>query len=241
MYGSPGSRSPQSRAKAFLYLALAIVALVLCALLVEKVWRDRKQDEVERSNLDTVTRVVRESTNRIQVQRLSGTVTTVRETTGGPFGVFRGKLIIRQPFSVSYFVDMRQMGLTDYIWDEPTKTLRVRVPEVAPEAPNVDESRQEVAAQGWIITREMQNRLRKAVAQGAARQAVEEARKEEHLQAARAAARNAIAQNLRLPLQRAGLRDVRVEVVEAPAAGSERWDVSRSIEEVLEEAARNRR
>lgn len=237
MFGKSRSHSPDAYAKAILYLVLAGLALVALVWLISAIRADEKAEELERSNLDTVAAVVRQNTNRIQVQKLSGTVTTVRETSGGPFGIFKGKLIIRQPFTVPYFVDMAQMDLSDYIWDEQAKTLRVRIPPVVPEAPNVDDSRQQVSAQGWVITRDMQHRLQKAVAQGASRQATEESRKPEHLEAARKAAREAIIRNLEAPLRAAGLDQVRVEVVDASAANDERWDVSRSIEEVLDEAA----
>ena len=241
MFGKPRPHSPDEYAKAILYLVLAGIALVALVWLIDKATVNRKADQLARSNLDTVAAVVRQNTNRIQVQKLSGSVTTVRETSGGPFGIFKGKLIIKQPFTVPYFVDMAQMDLSDYIWDEQTKTLRVRIPPVVPDAPNVDDSRQQASAQGWVITRDMQSKLQTAVAQGAARQATQEARKPEHLEAANKAAREAIIRNLETPLRAAGLGQVRVEVVEARAPDNERWDVSRSIEEVLEEADRNRR
>ena len=133
---------------------------------------------------------------------------------------------------------MGQLSLDDYVWDEATRTLLVRAPAVRPEAPNIDESRQVVSYDGPLITRDMQTRLRQGVAVGARRQAAQEAAKPENMAAATDAAREAIARNLQAPLRAAGLGDVDV-VVRAPTDGrrtdGERWDVSRSIAEVLAE------
>jgi hypothetical protein len=229
MYDNQPSRPPS-------YTLRTIFLCVVCAVLlvVFGAWLN-SQDDLPGSNLDKVSDIVRENRNRTEVTSLRGKVTTVRETSGGPLGLFEGKLIIRQPFTVSYFVNMQNMSLSDYIWDEKTKTLFVRLPEITADPPNVDESRQEVVAKGWVITREMQQRLRRSIARGAVQQARSEAAKPENMDAARSAARLAITRNLSLPLRAAGVRDVRIEVIDPRRSPSERWDVSRSIAEVLAE------
>jgi hypothetical protein len=77
------------------------------------------------------------------------------------------------------------------------------------------------------------------VAVGARQQAATEAAKPENVAAANEAARKAIARNLEGPLQAAGLGDVTVEVRGPDRGGrdAERWDVSRSIADVLAERA----
>ncbi len=223
----------------FLFIVGALL-LVALGIALQKYKVDSSQGEVERSNLDKVTAVVRENRNRLEVTTLTGKITTVRETSGGIFGMFDGKLVIRQPFSVGYFVDMGRMGLSDYIWDEKTKTLFVRLPDVTADPPNIDATRQEVAVKGWVITRDMQERLRQSVARGAAQQARDEAGKSEHMNAARTAAKAAITRNLSVPLRKAGVGDVRIEVLDPKALSGEHWDVSRSIAEVLAELAASR-
>ena len=182
---------------------------------------------------------LRENRNRLEVYRLSGNVTTKRETRGGLGDILKGEMTAKQPWSVSYFLNMRDLSLDDYIWDERTRTLLVRAPAVAADAPNIDESRQIVDYTGVIITRDMQTRLRREVAKGARKQAVDEAAKPENMAAAGQAGRAALSRNLEAPLRAARLGDVSVEV-RTPFEGRsdrERWDVSRSIAEVLAERA----
>lgn len=223
-----------------LKLLLIIAVLVGAGYLLARYVDRKEQQAVEQSSIDTLVVALRENRNRLQVFRLSGTVTTRRETRGGPGGILRGELAIRQPWSVAYFTDMGALGLDDYIWDERTRTLIVRAPAVVPEVPNIDESRQVVAYDGPIITRGMQTKLRGDVARGARAQAAQEAAKPENMAAATEAAREALARNLKIPLRAAGLGDVDVQIRVPTDGGSdrERWDVSRSIEEVLAERSR---
>ena len=228
-----------SRLRALLgTLALAAV-LIGAGYLLARYSDRRERQDVEATELDRIVVALRENRNRLEVYRLSGSVTTKRATTGGPGGILRGQMTVKQPWSVSYFVNMGDLSLDDYIWDERTRTLIVRAPPVTPDVPNIDESRQVVGYRGPLITRQMQTKLRQGIALGAQRQAANEAAKPENVAAASQAARDALARNIKSPLRAAGLGNVSIEVRD-PAAGrrsSERWDVSRSIAEVLEERA----
>lgn len=226
--------------RALIWGVLAIAALIGLGYYFARHEDRQVQQEVEESDLDKLVVALRENRNRLEVYRLSGQVTTKRETRGGIGDLLKGEMTVRQPWAVSYFVNMGDLGLDDYVWDERTRTLLVRAPAVRPETPNIDESRQVVAYDGPLITRDMQTELRQGVAIGARQQAEAEAAKAENLAAATRAAREAIARNLQAPLRAAGLGDVNV-VVRAPTDGrpgsGERWDVSRSVAEVLEERA----
>jgi hypothetical protein len=234
----PFLKSSRSNPLKLLLVGLLAVALLIgIGYLLARHEDRQEQREVERSSIDQLVVALRENRNRLEVHRLSGTVTTNREVRGGPADILKGELTVRQPWSVSYFVNMAELGLDDYAWDERTRTLTVRAPLVRPDPPNIDESRQIVAQDGFIITRDMQNQLRQGVARGARGQAATEANKAENVAAATEAAREAIARNLRQPLAAAGLTNVRI-VVRGTTEGArdgERWDVSRSIEEVLRE------
>lgn len=231
------SPRPLPRLKPIVWGLIAIALLIGAGYLLAR-WQDRQeQRKVADTTLDTLVVALRENRNRLEVHRLSGTVTTRREVRGGPADILKGELSVRQPWSVAYFANMAELGLDDYSWNPATRTLTVRAPAIRPDAPNIDDSRQVVAQDGLIITRGMQDELRKAVAQGARGQAVAEANKPENLAAATQAAREAIARNLQAPLAAAGLRNVTVRVRTATdgADDGERWDVSRTIEEVLAE------
>lgn len=227
------------RARSMLGTLLLIALLVGAGYLLARYQDKKEQEEVRETAIDTIVVALRENRNRLEVYRLSGSVVTKRETTGGPGGILRGQMTVKQPWSTSYHVDMRELDLDDYIWDERTRTLMVRAPAVTADAPNIDESRQVVAYRGPIITRDMQTRLRREVAKGARKQAVDEARRAENVAAATQAGREALKRNIQTPLRVAGLGDVTV-VVRSPSeegGDGERWDVSRSIAEVLERRA----
>jgi hypothetical protein len=234
------SRRTGASLRALLLVLLAIAALIGLGYYLARHEDEQVQQKVEESDLDKLVVALRENRNRLEVYRLSGTVTTKRERRGGIGNILKGEMTVRQPWSVAYFVEMGDLGLDDYVYDEATRTLLVRAPAVRPEAPNIDESRQVVAYDGPLITRDMQTQLRQGVAVGARQQAEAEAAKAENLAAATRAAREAIARNLQAPLRAAGLGNVTV-VVRAPTDGrpgsGERWDVSRSVAEVLEERA----
>ena len=232
-------RRRQSGLPALVRTLMAAAILIGLGYLLARYLDRQEQQEVASSSIDRLVVALREPRNRLQVYRLSGTVTTNRSATGGFGDILQGELTVKQPWSVAYYVDMGDLTLDDYAWDEASRTLVVRAPSVAPDAPNIDESRQVVGYKGPLITRDMQTELRTGVARGARQQAAREAAKSENMSAAERAAREAIARNLQAPLQAAGLGDVKI-VVRAPGDGSksERWDVSRSIAEVLEERAR---
>lgn len=218
-------------------IILLAVLLIGGGFLLARYLDHREQQEVAQSELDNLVVALRENRNRLEVRRLSGTVTTKRAVNGGPAGLLRGEMTVRQPWAVTYFTDLGRLSLDDYVWDERTRTLIVRAPPVTADPPNIDESRQVVAYRGPFITRGMQTQLRAGVANGARQQAAAEAAKPENLLAAQEAARRAIAQNLKAPLAAAGIDDVKVVVRSSaePGGNNEQWDVSRSIADVLAE------
>lgn len=230
------TRPPRS----VLLTIFVVLGLIGAGYLIARYADQQEQEEVQQSTLDEIIVALREQRNRLEVYRISGTVTTAAQAKGGPGDILKGTMKVRQPWSVAYFGDMGDLSLNDYIWDERTRTLIVRAPAVRPDPPNIDESRQIVAYEGPIITRNMQTELRGGVARTAVRQANSEAVKPENLSAANRAARERIAANLEGPLRAVGVTDVRIQVVPRERTGNtERWDVSRSIAEVLAERASN--
>ena len=212
-----------------------VLLLVGAGFLLAKQLERKEREEVRQTDLDSIVVALRENRNRLEVRRLSGTVTTKRQTDGGIGNILHGEMTVRQPWSVTYFADLSKLSLDDYRWDEATRTLTVRAPAVTPDAPNIDESRQVVAYRGPLITRDMQTTLRAQVANGARQQAAAEAAQPENLLAANQAAKDAIARNLQAPLAAAGVKDITV-VVRSPTDGArngEQWDISPSIADVL--------
>lgn len=227
-----------ARSRTLLSTMIAVFFLVGAGYLLAKYHDGQEQREVASAEFNDIVVALRENRNRVEVYHMRGTVTTKTSTFGGWGEILHGQMTVKQRWSVAYFANMSDLTLKDYIWDAATRTLIVRAPAVAPDAPNIDESRQVVSYNGPIITRDMQNRLRQAIANGSKKQVSDEARKPENMAEATRAARTAIAQNVEGPLRAAGIRNFAIEVRIGEASGNrERWDVSRSIEDVLAERA----
>jgi Protein of unknown function (DUF4230) len=241
---SPGS----NRALRFV-IVLGLVIAAIVGLQSYRGYQQRQRDyRIETQSTQAVGKVIVTAfakQNALKVRTLTGVVQSVSSTTGGPGQMLRADKVVKQPFSVDYFVDMSRLSLEDYGWDARSHTLQVRAPDVTVAAPNIDHSRVTVnATRGVFVTRDMMDSLDRQIAGNAAGQARAEAAKPENMAQAQAAAGEAIAANLAAPLAAAGLGPVKVEMIaKAPRDVSQRdprWDVSRSIAEVLkQQAARN--
>ncbi len=145
------------------------------------------------------------------------------------------------PYSVDYFVDASKLGPRSYRWEPETKTLTIDIPDVTLGEPNIDEARGVSKQRGWFISRRAALELARQVAQRATLQSRTEAKKPEHLNPARENARNVMANIAAGPLKAAGVDDVRVAVSfpwepkDYSQRVSEQWDVSRRVEDVLDE------
>ncbi|MEO7814126.1 MAG: DUF4230 domain-containing protein [Sphingomicrobium sp.] len=218
-----------------LLIGLAVALLLLLGWFG---WQRHKaqQDEYQTSlGLARVLSATFSARDKLEVGRVDGAldVTTVDP---GLFRFLRSAQKATLPYSVAYQLDLSQLDTSDYRWDADKRVLRVTIPDVAATAPNIDETRRKtLATDGMFITREAYDNLNRRAALLATRAASAEAQKPEHLNAARANARKAVAGLLQTPLSVAGLGDVRVEVAFPFDAvrSSEHWDVGPSIAEVL--------
>lgn len=219
---------------------LAIAAIALVGF-VTKLAYDRYDEAYvveRRDDGQAVTQVVRATFSRaatLKVGSLNGTVQSTATDTRG-FGMLTSDRVLKAPFSVDYFVDVSRLGAGAYRWDAATRTLTVDVPEVTAGRANVDEGAITLSqTRGLFVTRDAADKLARATSAGAQRSAQAEAQKPERMAAARENARRALASLLGAPLAAAGYDDVRVVVsfpFERPGS-TERWDQSRSVEEVL--------
>ena len=127
-----------------------------------------------------------------------------------------GMLKVRQiaviPARVDYSVDLSGVTRDRLSWDAKTRRLDVRLPPVMPGTPNLDEARAQYLREGVWISRNTQDKLTRENTQIAARQASVEAANPVLLGLAREAARDAIRQNLAIPLSVAGQGEVTVVV-----------------------------
>lgn len=237
--GKAGRRPPPR------WLAWLIIPLLLVAGYLY--WNyQQAQEEREQQLVDegfTLVRVLSSTftnASELKVGNVSGRFQiTTRDAGWG--GIFPSSQRVRVPFNVGYQIDVSQLDADDYRWDPAARTLVVRLPPVTVSAPNIDESRVEILDRDGIwISRRAQDQLNSRLTNGAINQARQEASNPQRKASAEANAKRVVSEMIRTPLAAAGLSDVEVIALgsaETPAnrAARERWDVSRSIEEVLRE------
>lgn len=127
-------------------------------------------------------------------------------------GMLKSRQVAVIPARVEYSLDLSTMTRDRLAWNADTKRMDVRLPALAISRPNLDEGRAQYLREGVWIGRDTQDKLTRDNTQLAERQAAEQAANPVLLGLARAAAKDAVRQNLAIPLQVAGFGDVTVAV-----------------------------
>lgn len=140
------------------------------------------------------------------------------------------------PGMVRYEVDLSKLQPRDVRWDKPTHTLNVTLPSLEVSPPAIDLSAMQEYGSGGLLSaithanQELDAANRKAGEAELVRQAHSAA----PMNLAREATRRAIARSFAMPLKAVGIdAEVKVRFAEEGSANSERWDVSRSIPDVM--------
>ncbi len=128
------------------------------------------------------------------------------------FGTVRSRQVAVIPARVDYTLDLSHMEANRLSWDAASKTLDVQLQPLEISRPNLDEGRAQYLREGLWITRDAQDSLTRDNTRLAERQAMEQAASPVLMGLARSAAKDAIRQNLAIPLQVAGYGDVTVNV-----------------------------
>jgi hypothetical protein len=128
------------------------------------------------------------------------------------FGVLKSRQVAVIPARVDYTLDLSKMDKSRLAWDQGTHTMTVQLPALTVGRPNLDEGRAQYLREGVLITNNAQASLTRRNTQLAEQQAVQQAANPVLMDLARSAAKEAIAQNLSIPLQVAGYGDVKVSV-----------------------------
>jgi len=223
-------------------LKLGLLAVVMLATVAALGiwWANDRADRAERQLGLDAARTLSETFAKardLRVATLSGEV-IARGNDPGFASLLPTSMTVRYPYSVDYFVDLARIDRSAYRWDAAGKTLTVRLPDVVPARPNVDAGGGErIATTGVFMSRDAAQRLNGQVAARAALRATESSKKREHLDRARASAREAMQDLVGTPLHAAGLSEVKVVVRfpwEAEVGGAAvPWDESRPVAEVL--------
>ena len=220
-------------------VAAALAALlVLVAGVAAYRWWTPRYTVTREDDGAAVSRVVVASLSRasaLKVATVSGTVQSVASASRLR-GLLTSDQVVKAPFTVDYTVDLSRLGGRDVAWDPRHRILSVNVAEVVPEAPNIDLSRATlVSTRGLFVTRSAAAEMFQAGAGRARRAAEVEAAKPQWMALARENARRELERLLAAPLAAAGTPPRAVHVIfpferRGPDA---RWDVSRSVDDVL--------
>ncbi|WP_375394526.1 hypothetical protein [uncultured Sphingomonas sp.] len=221
--------------------ALAIVVLLGVGYAGWLRYRERYVVETRDDGV-AVAKVVAERFARsasLRVGTLSGMVQSTATDARG-LGLLRSDRVVKAPYAVDYFVDAGQIGPGAMRWDASARTLLVDAPDVTVGPSSIDEAHRTLTRdRGLFVTRGAFEDMSRATAVKAQTMVEARARDPKNVALARDNARVVIADLLGAPLRAAGFHGVTVRVRLAgdprPSEDQRRWDVSRSIEDVLRE------
>lgn len=201
----PHRERPLARVQALPWL-LFIVALALAAWFAWRAFGPEDNGDPLATSL-----VAFEKQNRLTVfsAQLSPVVSSEDSRL---FGTIRNRQVAVIPARVDYTLDLSQMDRNRMRWDEQTNTLDVQLPPLRVGKPNLDEGRAQYLREGIWFSRDAQDQLTRQNTRLAEQQAVEQAANPVLMSLARSAAKDAIRQNLAIPLEVAGFGEVTVNV-----------------------------
>ena len=132
----------------------------------------------------------------------------------GPFDVelLETRQAMLVPATVEYRLDLSDITRENFRWSDDEQVLDVTIPTLRISRPNLDEARARIFTEGVFVSRTASTALSRSNSKAAERNAIAFAQNPEVLTLARAAAKDAITQNLAIPLQVAGYGTVRVNV-----------------------------
>lgn len=186
--------------------ALFLVALALAAFFAWKWWQPEDLGDPLATSL-----VAFEKQDKLTVFSAE-LAPVVSSNDSRMFGLVNSKQVAVIPARVDYTVNLAQVGRDRLAWNAQEQTLAVSLPALTVSRPNLDEARAQYLRDGIWITREAQDKLTRDNTRLAEAQAVQQAANPVLLNLARQAAKEAIAQNLAIPLQVAGYGRAKVVV-----------------------------
>ncbi|MBX3593819.1 DUF4230 domain-containing protein [Sphingomonas sp.] len=159
-------------------------------------------------------------------------------TTQTRLGLSARKTMI-MPGSVRYEVDLGRLNQRDVIWDAGTKKLTIALPPLDVVGPDVDLNNIREYGEGGVLMAltDSEDRLDAANRAAGQKELIRQAREPTPMRLAKDATRRAVERSFAMPLRAAGM-DVTVEAYfpdERSSQDRERWDVSRSIEQVMKD------
>ena len=149
---------------------------------------------------------------------------------------FEARRTLIMPGMVRYEVDLGQLQQRDVRWDAQHHMLTVTLPPVQVDSPQVDLNAIRSYDAGGVLVHltDAASELDAANRRAGQADLIAQASQPAMVRMARDATRRAVEHSFALPLRAAGLQaDVTVRFQDEPVPNDERWDTSRSLDEVL--------
>ena len=223
--------------KAIILVIVGLSVVGASLLFNEKQKRKKAEDELALQTARTLTEIF-QGKSALKVAEITGKANSGQVTTSSAGGIFHPTLNVSAPYKVQYFVNLQSIDRSDYRWDSETATMFIKVPEITVEDPAIDFSKAEMKFGGVFVSRDASARLQKEGGRRMIVASTKTARRDDNLAKARREARDAISNFVAGPLRAAGRGDVSVKVQfpfedRPEGVDDERWDMSRTIEEVM--------
>lgn len=202
---APHHEAPLARVKSLPWL-LIVALLAVSAWLA---WRAFGPEDIGDPLATSLVAFEKQNTLTVFSAQLSPVVASEDSRL---MGLVQSRQVAVIPARVDYTLDLSQMDASRLRWDDVSNTLDVQLPPLAVGRPNLDEARAQYLREGIWISREAQDNLTRQNTRLAEQQAQEQAANPVLLGLARSAARDAIRQNLAIPLEVAGFGEVTVNV-----------------------------
>ncbi|MGB7373855.1 DUF4230 domain-containing protein [Pontixanthobacter sp.] len=133
-------------------------------------------------------------------------------TALGPITLAQARQAAIIPARVEYRVNLATVGRDRIAWDAGQQVMDITLPALKISRPNLDEAQQKTFTEGVWVSRAASANLSRENSRQAEAKAAAFAKNREVLALARGAAKDAVRQNLTIPLQMAGFEDITVNV-----------------------------
>ncbi|GAA4647574.1 hypothetical protein GCM10023115_55360 [Pontixanthobacter gangjinensis] len=137
---------------------------------------------------------------------------SVNTTSLGPINLAESRQAAIIPATIEYRLDLSTIDRDRFNWDAGDETLDITLPALKISKPNLDEAQQKTFTEGVWVSRGASENLSRENSRQAEVKAAAFAKNPQVLAMARSAAKEAVRQNLTIPLQIAGYGDVTVNV-----------------------------